>query len=513
MSRLLPAYLTAALLLLLATPLWAQDALTLKALARIEQYEKLEPSLKQGDVKTANLYLNQIGWAAKRLGAVSDQNEATWKDAKKRYDALKAKIEKKARGDAPAPSGGFDYAKLVQLNKEVANAIGNFKILSLKHLQDQYRVKGIRKELADFEARLAGFPADDDNVKIVTGNVAGFRKLFEDSMKQVGEGKAAKGGMETQLAQMRAKYESRNTPDRLSSPFEEQQLRAWALEMRRWRDKEIPADLEILRQVAKNPTVDQNPVDSLYYWLDGTWRRRLDEIEKWVRERVASDVFTGQETAKFILETDPAKREHVLSRILSKGRFDQNMLSLQEARHAIAMARIYDEAMGSPAVPGPTITDPAAPRPAQPDRDAQEQRIEAAIKHLKQIVRQALNEVRMPPAASTDKALLKIAAETLRNPDYEIAGWERLVIDVDKRPLLRREAWLKPGSSYLTLSYYEYAWDEFQVTTAEKVDGEVWLFANTLKLYSSGDPTTPIGRWILSRRYRLTPILSQNVGK
>ena len=122
--------------------------------------------------------------------------------------------------------------------------------------------------------------------------------------------------------------------------------------------------------------------------------------------------------------------------------------------------------------------------------------------------------VRLPEPASTDPKLLKIAAETLARDDYEIAGWEKLVINAPLTRKVRREAWLKPGSASRTirLDYYEYVWDQYQVTTVERVGDQLWLFANTLKLYESGDPTTPVGRWILSSRIELTPILEKNLG-
>jgi hypothetical protein len=41
----------------------------------------------------------------------------------------------------------------------------------------------------------------------------------------------------------------------------------------------------------------------------------------------------------------------------------------------------------------------------------------------------------------------------------------------------------------------------------------VWLFFNLLKYYHSGDPTTPVGRWILSKRFESTRILPENVDK
>ncbi|MFG0318305.1 MAG: hypothetical protein ACF8XB_13600, partial [Planctomycetota bacterium JB042] len=453
-----------------------------------------------------------LGWAGKRLAAVSDQADPHWKKANERYLALKAAIEAKAGAGAPAPAAaGYDHAALVQLDKEIRSAFENLKLLSVKHLADAGRVRGIEREIAGFDARLAKFPRGDGNVDIVAGNLDAFRTTFESGMARLTEGQAAKGDVDRGLAALREKYESKNRPQNLSHPFDEAQIRAWAAEMRRWREVELPKDLAWLQQAAGNPAVDRQKVNSMWSWLTGTWTRNLDEVEKLVRERVASDVWQGQETSDFILETDPSDRNHVLGRILGKGRFDENMTWLKDARHAVEMARVYDDAMGAPAVMGPTITDPNAPRPETPDRAAQAAKVEEAIAHLKRIAEQSLAAVRMPEAASTDPELLRIAAETLKRKEYEVNDWERLVVNLDKRRQVRREAWIRPGGASATLSYYEYVWDEFQVTTAERVGDEVWLYSNLLKKYESGDPTSPIGRWVLSRRFELTPILAEHV--
>ena len=155
----------------------------------------------------------------------------------------------------------------------------------------------------------------------------------------------------------------------------------------------------------------------------------------------------------------------------------------------------------------------SAPPIEAPSRDHQAEVVKKAIAHLEKIARQALDEVRVPAAASTDPKLLKIATETLLREDYEVGEWKRLVINVDKSTKTRREACLRGGSVSATLSYYTYEWDQFQVTTVEETDGELWLWANTLKFYRSGDSTTPTDRWILSRRFQLTPILPQDVDK
>ncbi|GJM23276.1 MAG: hypothetical protein DHS20C15_31910 [Planctomycetota bacterium] len=491
----------------------AQDPLVVQALGRIEKYEALEPDLAAGDADTAEYYLNQLGWAGKRLGAVSQQDDAHWIAAKKRYDTLWAKIEAKANTAGAAPAAGYDFDALVSLNKAINAAYENLKLLSVQHLADEFREKSIRKELADFGARLRDFPEGDENVEIVRGNLANFQKLFDIGMTQLNADRARAAAITAQLDVLSSKYASENRPGNLEHPFSEAQIRSWAIDMRRWREQEIPTDLVWLAEARGNSVVNQQKVSSLVNHVGGSWVRQLDDLEKLVRERIASDVLEGQRVSEFILETDPEDQNQILGRILGKGAFDENMMWLRAGEHAVAMARVYDATMEAPAVLGPTITDPAAPRPEFPDRDAQAAQVDRAITHLKQLAVQALDAVRLPKAASTDPELIAIAETTLANPDYEVGAWQRLVINLDRSRKVRREAWLKPGAVSTTISFYEYAWEEFQVTTVEEHEGQLWLFSNRLKHYESGDPTTPVGRWILSNRFELTPILPEHVGK
>lgn len=503
-----------------SSALQAQDPLTAKALQRIEEVERLEPNLEAGDGQRANLLLNKLAWAGKRLNAVSDQTESHWLDAKRRYDALWQKIEAKGKAGTPTPAGGngYDHAKLVQIDKEVRDGYANLAMLQRKHLADEFRQKSISKELDGLERRLAEFPADDANVQVVAGNLKIFRDRFEAAMAELNSDQAAAGGVAEQLATLAARYQSNNRPDVLVPPFDPQQVRAWCLEMRRWREVDLPRDVAWLRDTARpNAAVDQNKVGSLLQWLGDTWPRRLDDIEKAVRERICSDVDTGIDHASFVLETRADDRDHVVNRILGRGRFDEQVTRLRDGLFAVSIARVYDDEMGSPAVMGPTLPRPlpeGVDAPEAPDRDTQQATLERAIEHLQKCAASALESVRLPQPASTDEKLLAVAAKTLARKDYGIAGWEKLVINAPLSHQVRREAWLKPGSAgrTLRLDYYEYAWDQYQVTTVERVGDQLWMFANTLKLYSSGDPTTPVGRWILSRRIELTPILERNLG-
>lgn len=483
---------------LLASAL-AQDPLTKQALQRIEEIEKKEPSLAAGDAKAAALLQNNLEWAGKRLAAVADKTEAKWLEAQKRYGELRQKLEAKAKA-APVPAtGNLDTEKLTQLDKEIANAFANFRMLSTKHLADPYRTQSTQKEIDGLGARLAAFPADHAAVQPVAARLAEFRAAFTAAMAQLEKDVGAGAAVSKHLAELDTKYDAKNLPVAIEPPFDVEPLRAWATEVKRWRDTEIPADQKVLEDAARNAAVDQQHVSRLRTWLDEGWRRRIAEIEQAVRARVESLVTEGQRVAEFVLATDPKDKDQVANRILGQGRFDENVARLRNAGAAVAAARVLD-----------SILPPMPPV----DRDPQAAATTKALDHLQKLAVVCLDAVRMPPSASTDAELLKIATDTLKNPAYDVPAAERLVISADRTHHERREGWIKAGATdTATVTVHTYAWDQFQVTTAEKSGEEVWLWANTLKRYESGDPTTPVGRWILGNRLQLTRILPENVAR
>ncbi|MGE0141790.1 MAG: hypothetical protein AB7T19_00735 [Planctomycetota bacterium] len=497
--------------------LCAQDPLTVAALRRIEQVEAGERGLAEGDRAGATQLLNQLAWAGKRLNAVGKQSETSWREAKARYDALWQKLEARARANQPAGQPAIDQAKLVQLDKEIGNAKRNFGLLSRVHLNDGGRVRSLQRELEGLRTRLATFPATHPDVQAVAAALAQHEAAVTSALAALRADQNAAGEMNQKIEELHARYGSENRLAPIQPPFEVAQVKAFVTDWRQWREQTIPADLEWLDKAADNAALDGQKVGNLRAWLKTGWSRRLDEIERTVRERIASDVTTAMDSARFVLETKADDPGHVSNRILGKGRFDEQMTRLREGLAAIAIASTWDETMGSPAVMGPRgepVADtPDADPSKAPDRKAQTTTLEEAVAHLKELAKVALHSVRVPAAVSTDAKLLEIAKTTLANPKYGVHEVRRMVINAPLQHHTRREAWLRPGTVTSTIELYEYVWDQYQVTTVEEVGDELWLFANTLKRYESGDPTTPVGRWILSQRFELTPILAENVDK
>ncbi len=504
----------------------AKDPMVKKALGRIAEVEAAEGNLAAGDAKAAATLKNKLGWATKRLNAVVQQGTAEFKSAKKRHDAVLAKINAKAKAPAPKPKGNppgktpagrkppvktpagktppkpatpaFDYDKLVALNKSVNQEFENTKLLQFKHFMDTNRVNGMRKSIAKFREKISVYPAGDPNVKVVTSNIDNLENLVNMGTDRIVQDTKTAPAINARLDKLFDKYSDENAPSRIEKPYSENQVRAWARELQYRLTVALPADMEWLKSVSSNVVVGSNRFGSVDSNLRISVQSGLELSRKHVVERMDGEAANGIEAAEWILETDPKDRNQVLQRVLGKGAFDENMVRLRDAALAIEMAKVIDEELA---------------RAEHPDREAQAKIVQNAIVHLKSLVRSTLSEVRMPKAASTDEKLLKIAAETLAKKKYEIAGWKGLVINSDIREEVRREAWLDPGTVRSTITFYDYKWKQFQVTTAEKVGDEYWLFSNTLKYYESGDRTTPVGEWILSRRMELTPILEENIGK
>ena len=123
----------------------------------------------------------------------------------------------------------------------------------------------------------------------------------------------------------------------------------------------------------------------------------------------------------------------------------------------------------------------------------------------------------MPKAVDVDAKtmakLTKIARETLPRKKYGTHPIQRLVVTSKLSRKEKKEGDIRGTVTGASITVYHYVWDEYRVVTAEQVDGEVWIFHNTLKYYHSSDSVTPQDKWILSKRFKSTAILPENVDK
>jgi len=489
-------------LLTLAAPAAGQDQLVKQALQRIEKYEGLVGSMQPGDVKTANTYLTNLKWAAKRLNASYDKTDQHYLAAVERYNALVQSIQAAASAGSPAPAPGapaLDLAALQQLDKEIRNGAHNLGLLNVTHMGDAFRVGSVRKELAGLKQRLAAMPAEHAAVQEVAARFRAFEQQFATLHGQYTADIEAAGDRNERMAALATKYDSKNQPAALRAPFEPAEVLAWGQNVRRFLEVEIPADLPFIDSLKGVAGVNGQRQSSLRHWVGGTWVRNLQERKRSVGDQVRGGLVEAERNAQFVLATDPNNPGHVANRILGEGSFDEQMQRLRRSLVAVDVAAAWDTAFG--------ITDQREPR------EKTRALVESAMAHLREVAVTALEHVRVPVAASADEGLRKIAGETLAVEKYGVGDVVRLVINSDKQHREMSSGDIDVGTVRTTVTIYDYAWDEFQVCTVEKEGDEHWLYYNTLKHYTSGGPTTPLNRWILSQRFKSTRILEANIDK
>ncbi len=156
------------------------------------------------------------------------------------------------------------------------------------------------------------------------------------------------------------------------------------------------------------------------------------------------------------------------------------------------------------------------------DRIAAVSQVKAVSELYEANYQKARKLVRMPKAATTDSDMTDIAEATLGNPKYDYVGdIKRMVINTEKtrRSKKTTQATIDnidvSSSGKITATgtetTYFYEWDQFQVATVEPEGDKFYIFYSMLKNFSSGGPTTPLNKWIISSRHQSSEIPAENI--
>lgn len=178
-----------------------------------------------------------------------------------------------------------------------------------------------------------------------------------------------------------------------------------------------------------------------------------------------------------------ARQNHYLGKGIAERRRDQ----LRADRKLVEAALVFDRLLN---------------RAETAEHLSALEQVDRAAAQYESLHAQALAEVRMPPAVSVDEALMTVARETLENPKYGAGPVARMVISTDRQQYEKEMSEDQYDDVDISLSgevtlsgtrtTYRYAWEQFQVATAEQEDGKYYIFHNTLKRFTAGAPTTPL---------------------
>ena len=434
--------------------------------------------------RSAHRNLTELYRIGKGLAA-ANRSHPTWQAAATKYGQLKGGIlDMNARVlDAEYRKIADRIAKMSPTQYMVANDVGQ-----------------VRKMLAGVYGAATGLGSPEHpSLKALIANIEKTGDAFEERVKTAAVEREKHGDVNGKLAQIKERVYRVKVPELNSYPATEEQILAYAKGIEAVREH-IATDGAYLASIeGKVPmTVEQrnvfNNAKSQVQFAKPKGIDRSMSIATQTMDRWATD---QESIIEFFEKTDPKDRNHQANRLLAKGKYQEGLARLADVQKAIATVAVYDKAMK---------------RTDAPDRAAQAARADAALARFKEKYRMALTTIRMPEARSTSDDLHKVVAEVFARPKYGYKA-ERVVINSDVKQISNESGSIRHGTTSSTVTVYKYKWDEFQATTAEEEDGVYYMYANTFRFYHSGDSTTPVNRWILSKRFQSSQILKENIGK
>lgn len=473
----------------------APEQVVVDARKELAEVEKLAESLQPGDMRTATQLQRRLDIVARKIKSARNQTHPDWADARSRFNAVSKRIADTA--NATAPATGADPNDLASLETDLSRAERDLKSNRLDQYDDPKFVADWNQRIADLRKRVEALPTSErkrdrhlNTVKWLEENI-----VYGQTQRQASQKGAANN---QRLAAILATYEAAQMPRDLVEPLEAESVVHWVSSIRERLGSIMERDLAEVEALGLDPTTDRQKISSARHWIGSTARRQLEEKLAMAQGLIDGQADTGTQYADFILKVDIKNRDQVTNVLLGEGRFDECMARLNAGVKSVQVGQAFDRALD---------------RKGGPDRSAQAAKMSAAVAHAQASAVSALDAVRMPAAKSKDPALLKIAEETFKNPDYGVGAWKRMLVSYDIQSRERYDTSVDRSGTRASLTTYHYKWQEFGVLTAEKVGNDWYLFYNLLKKFESGGSTTPIGRWILADRFQSTRILEENIDK
>lgn len=501
--------------LALDVPARAADDAIDQALRDIERIEGLASAMSPGDKTAGRKYMGELNAIGTRLRTARDKSDPRLPAAVERFNALQKRVVDTANApaaaspQAPAAAAppataaprltSSDQARFNRLGANIRSLGQRIDAADLQTLLDERRVAELRATLGNQRNELGGFPAEIPGVAEEVRNLDAVAAKLEARLADATAKGAALGDIEAQLAAIDARLQSEPMPgaeafkpDAGADAAAAYVRTLLAIKMR------SRADLATLERFAGAGIKDQR-IDRLRHWAGNERQRQADESLRAAMQAAEARVQQGQQVVAFHAATDPAQADHRANRLLGEGRRAAVLAEFDSGLASVRLAQAIDAALE---------------RKDGPDRAAQAKALQDARAAYEAKYQVALAASRMPAAGLAEEKYLAIARAVLADPGTGAKPAKRLVINskqVTRRE--KKEAEIRPGTVTTTATIYHWVWDEFQVATAEPVGDAHYLFYNTLKLFHSGGPTTPLNRWLLADRFQGERILPENIDK
>lgn len=520
----------------------AVDRNVKNALIDISKYEKQFLGKSTASKPSLNRSLKLLKLTRQRLDGAADHAALSWQEADQRYSALVTHMNGLLSGQAqpaskpavstpitatsaPTQSTGkqmisHQRVQVKKLSRDIKSATDRVDKAGPKPFQDKAYLAKLDKSLNHYQQsmnKFSDFPKDPDVVeasKALTayGNMINLGK--DHSAKEI----AALGDVQNRLASIEKSIRQIKIPQTPKQPFKKGELAQWITGLAQARNgaiqiyKPLPgikkrAYLPNNREtVQAGGAYDMNDVDR----LDRSLRSIVGQIDKDLPKfTMGLDVALKHLTdgLEFYKNMDPTDPDQQTNHFLAQGRADEVRKKLTQDAVFAGEAAHYAKILKHKNFE---------------QRVAIENQVKSVSALYEVNYQKARQLIRLPEAATTDSDLVEIAEETLGNPKYDYVGdIKRMVINLEKTHRSKKTTQATIDNIDISLSgkvtatgtetTYFYEWEQFQVATVEPVEDKFYIFYSMLKQFTSGGPTTPLNKWIISSRHQSSEIPEENI--
>lgn len=517
------------------------------ALSDIEKYEKQFRGKSTASASSVKRALKLLTLTRQRLDSSSNHSSPSWQKADVRYHRLVEYLNslldpKNSVVKTPGQASGKQSTaqksvasatraenrkmisqqrvRIKKLNRDILSAIDTLDKGGPKPFQDSGYLNKQLQRVERFKAALSRYRDYSDDPDVISAKRS-LEKM--ENMMAFGRNHAAKeikelGNVQKRLQTINRQVHNMRVPAVPQPPFKPGDLSQWlaALSNLRQNAVKLYAPLPQIKQRAYLPhtlrTVEQGgaydlqDVDRLERSILGTVNK-IDQNLKTFSSNLELNLRNVTESLSFYDTFNPSDPKHLSKHFLSEGRAEEIRAGLSRKMTLVSEAAEFDRLLR---------------RPTQKDKLRLVKRVKSTAAAYEKKHQQALKMARMPKPATSDSLLEKIARQTLANPKYDyIREIKRLVINTEKVHRKKDTSNVKFDKVDVSLggnvtlsgteTKYHYAWDEFQVATAEPVGHKYYVFYTTLKYFTSGSGTTPLNKWIIGKRIKGIEIPEENI--
>ncbi len=261
--------------------------------------------------------------------------------------------------------------------------------------------------------------------------------------------------------------------------------------------KQAGKDVAWLKSIkGKTTLIYESQIDGILARAGGGLARAIQRGHTELARRVQGRIKAVSWRVRFAQETNPEDESHRMNRLLNASKFKTAIAELRAGLEAIEIASTHKTVSAIPQYGD-----------LNPSRDA----IKQAIAAMESKFETALAWNAFPKVRSTDQTLLAAARKVLSDPKLGANRIARMEITYDKQKKTRKEGTVDVGAVTTQVEITKYVWDEFAVTTAEKVGDNYYLYSNLLKFFHKGGTDVPVGRWVLAERRQGMRILKEKI--